>query len=300
MASKLIRESSNKNASRLIKAMSGWGDNFYTNPPDGVFGSKVIIKCNGVTIDSDNLDIAFEIPFDDDLEPNEAEITIYNLSTTTENQFEKKKKITVEAGFTGDTGVIFTGYVDKKKTTYDRVDKTTVLYCVDRASTNEMKEITFKKGTKASTILKTLINKTGTPIAVFKVRRDYTYKDEQKVDGNLQENIKRYSEVCGVSTYINKGKVYCRYLKEGDALDFTLSEDTGLIGSPSEFESEIALEDSKKETIKGYECECLLQHRFSAGGRVTLKSRDVSGTYRICSGTHTFNIAEAVTKVKMY
>ena len=127
--------------------------------------------------------------------------------------------------------------------------------------------------------------------------------DKRALAGAVQMrvyNIKRYSEVCGVSTYINKGKVYCRYLKEGDALDFTLSEDTGLIGSPSEFESEIALEDGKKETIKGYECECLLQHRFSAGGRVTLKSRDVSGTYRICSGTHTFNIAEAVTKVKMY
>ena len=298
-ASKFIKDGSGKNASRLIKAIQGLNEQFYKDMPKGVFGSKAIIECNGAVIKSDELDIEFSIPFDDDLESNEAEITIYNLSNTTLSRLAKGKKITVTAGFTGDTGVIFTGYIDKQQTSYEGVDRRTTLNCVDRVSKTDMKELTYKSGTKASTILKDLINKTGTPIAVFKVRRDHTYKDEVKVDGNLMENIKNYAKVCGISVYIKQGKIYARYLKEGDALNFVLSEDTGLIGSPTAYTEEIEVEEIK-ETINGYECESLLQHRFSAGAILKLKSREANGTYRVMSGEHTFNISEATTKIKVF
>ena len=170
---------------------------------------------------------------------------------------------------------------------------------IDDISNKTISEITYAAGTKASYILKYLLNKTGLPIAVFSMRRDWTYEDEEKVDGDLMENIKNYSEVCGVSTYINKGKIYSRYIKEGDNIYFELSEDTGLIGSPEEFEEEKTAEDYK-EVINGYECECLLQHRFAAGGIVKLTSLEANGTYRICSGEHIFNADEAISKIKMY
>lgn len=298
--SRFVKEGSSTHASRLIKAMQGLTEQFYKDMPKGVFGSMATISCNGAVIKSDELDLEFSVPFDDDLEANESEVTIYNLSDTTLSRLTKGQKITITAGFTGDTGVIFTGYIDKVKTSYDGVDRKTTLNCVDRVSTTELKELTYKSGTKASTILKELINKTGTPIAVFKVRRDHTYSDEVKIDGDLMENIKKYAEVCGISVYIKQGKIYARYLKEADGLNFTLSEDTGLIGSPTEFEEEVSLEDDKKETIKGYECESLLQHRFSAGGKIKLKSRNANGEYRIMSGTHTFNISEATTKIKVF
>lgn len=300
MSSKVVIEKSNSKSSKLVKAMKGWntGD-FFENKPSGVFGSQAVIKCNGATIKSSELDLEFDIPFDDDMEANEAEIIIYNLSNTTLSRLVKGKKISVEAGFKGDTGVIFTGYIEKKETKFEEVDRKTTLKCVDRVSTKTIKEITFKKNTKASTILKTLIGKTGTPIAVFKIKRDYTYKDEQKVDGDLMANIKNYAEVCGISVYVHKGKVYARTLKEGDALNFTVTEDTGLIGSPTEYEEEITAE-KYTDTIKGYEIETLLQHRFTTGGIINIKSRDVNGKYRIRSGKHTFNSGEAVSSVKVY
>lgn len=63
-ASKLIKNSSNANASKLIKAMKGWNTgNFFENKPNGVFGSQAIIKCNGATIKSNELDIEFQVPF---------------------------------------------------------------------------------------------------------------------------------------------------------------------------------------------------------------------------------------------
>lgn len=301
MASKLVTDEAKTNASRLIKAMNGWNTtNFYTDPPKGVFGSEATIKCNEAVIKSSELDIEFDIPFDDDMESNEAEIIIYNLNDTTLGRLAKGKKITVEAGFKGDTGVVFTGYIDKKTTVQDGVDRKTTLKCLDRLKEKEVDEITFKAGTKASAILKNLIGKTGTPIAVFKIRHDFTFKDEQKVDGNLMENIKKYADICGISVYVSKGKVYARYLKEGDNLNFEVKEETGMIGTPTEYEEENTANENHTETIKGYEVETILQHRFRAGGIIKLKSLNANGSFRIRSGAHSFRTGEAVSKIKVF
>lgn len=290
----------NNDVSKMAKAMQGWNDKFYTDMPNGVFGSVAVIRCNGAVIKSSELDIEFTVPFDDDMEANEAEVTIYNLSNTTISRLKKNASISIEAGFKGDTGVIFKGYVSKRTTSYEGVDRKTTLKCLDRVKKKNLKEITYKKGTKASKILKDLLKKTNTPIAVFKIRRDHTYKDEQKVDGDLFENIKTYADVCGISVYVSKGKIYARYLKVGDNLNFTVQESTGMINTPTEYEEEITAEDFK-ETVKGYEIECLLQHRFAAGGIIKLKSKNAKdGKYRIRSGEHTFNEGEATSKIKVF
>ena len=46
------------------------------------------------------------------------------------------------------------------------------------------------------------------------------------------ENIKKYAQVCGVSVYVNKGKIYARHIKDGDNINFTVQASTGMIGSP--------------------------------------------------------------------
>ena len=284
--------------SALVKALDTWTTP-YDIRPDGVFGSKATVRCGQVSVSSDSLDLEFVVPFDDDMEPNEAEIIIYNLSDNTIKQLKKGAALSIEAGYTGDTGVLFTGYISKVKTTYEDADKVTTIKALDDIKDRSVQSLSFAKGTKASYILKSLINKTGIPIAVFKVRRDHTYKDSQTVDGDLMENIKKYAQVCGISVYVSKGKVYARYIKEGDNLDFNLSVDTGLIGFPSEYTEEITAEDYT-ETVNGWEAEMLLQHRIFAGAKINLKSKMTSGTYRVCSGEHRFNPDEAVTKVRMY
>lgn len=300
--------------SRLLKAVQQGIDSLesYEIKPQGVFGSEAKIICGDVTVNSNDLDLEFTVKFDDDMQPNDAEIIIYNLSKNTRNQFAKNKKISIEAGYKGDTGVVFVGYISKPKTNKEGADVVTTIKCIDDIADHTTTEITYAAGTKASAILKDLLKKTGTPIEVFKMRRDWTYTDEVKVDGDLMENIKTYSAVCGVSTYVKNGRIYSRYITEGDNTYFELSADTGLIGSPEEYEEEKSLvmqeADEEKgtekvdysETIHGYECEMLLQHRMSAGAIVALKSLEVNGEYRVCSGEHRFNSGESITKVKMY
>lgn len=284
--------------SALVKAFEAWKTP-YDIAPQGVFGSMATVKCGQVSISSDKLDLEFEVPFDDDMEPNEAEITVYNLSNNTIQQIKKDAEISITAGYKGDTGILFKGFVSKVKTTYEGADKVTKIYALDDIKDHSIESISFKKGTKASYILETLIKKTGIPVAVFKVRRDHTYKNAQNVDGDLMSNIRKYAEVCGISVYVSKGKVYARYIKEGDNINFKVSSDTGMIGSPADFMEEIKVEDFT-ETINGYEVEMLLQHRMCAGAVINLQSIMGKGAYRVCSGRHSFSPDQAVTKIKMY
>jgi hypothetical protein len=284
--------------SALVQALEEWKTP-YDIRPDGVFGSLATVKTGQATISSETLDIEFVVPFDDDMEPNEAEIIVYNLSDNTIKQLKKKAAITIEAGYKGDTGVLFSGFISKVKTTFEGADKVTSIKALSDIKDHGIESISYAAGTKASYILRQLINKTGLPIAVFKTRRDHTYKDSQTVDGDLMENIKKYAAVCGISVYVSKGKIYARYIKEGDNLNFNVSVETGMIGSPSAYTEEVTAEDYK-ETVDGFEVEMLLQHRICAGAIVKLTSRAGNGTYRVCSGEHRFSADEAVTLAKMY
>ena len=282
--------------------MKGWDKQIKpsTTPPSGLFGRKVLIESGPVTIDGSQMDVEFSIPFDDDTQANEAEIVVYNLGRNSINSLKNDQVLTVTAGYGKDTGVIFSGRISKVSSKYVGVDKQTVIYAIDREGKKE-RQITsrsYKAGVKASYVLKDLIGLLKLPIAVFKVRRDYTYKDGLTVDGNLLESIKQYSEVCGVSTYICKGKVYSRWIKDGDNISFELSADTGLLDSPEPFEEEYS-DENTTEIIKGYKVTMLLQHRVTTASIIKIKSRNVNGQFRVRSGTHSFNGTDFITEVEV-
>lgn len=287
--------------SHLVRAAKALSENIKSSgiEPDGVFGSTAVIKCGNVTVSSELLDLEFQVAFDDDMEANEAEIIVYNLSDATISKLVRKANISIEAGYKNDTGIIFSGFIDKICTKYDGADKITTINCLDDFTKKTLENVSFSEGVKASYILKSLLDKTGIPIAVFKVRRDHTYKDGQTVDGDLMENIKKYADVCGISVFANKGKIYARHIKDGDNIEFTVESDTGMIGSPEAFEMEITAEDFK-ETINGYRVQMLLQHRMTTAAIVNLSSRVAKGKFRVRSGIHTFNGSEAITEIEVF
>ena len=288
--------------SSMVVAMKGWDDQIMVDatPPSGLFGRKILIESGNVSIDGSELDVEFTVPFDDDTEANEAEIIVYNLKKDTLSELKNDQIITITAGYGDDTGVIFSGRISSKKSKFVGVDKQTIIYAIDREGKSErkIKSISYKKGVKASYILKDLVKRLKLPIAVFKMRKDYTYKDAVTVSGGLLANIKQYSEVCGVSTYIYKGKVYSRWIKDGDDINFELSADTGLLDSPEPFEEEYTSEETS-ETIKGYRCKMLLQHRIGVASKVVISSKNVNGTYRVRKGEHSFNGTDFITEIEV-
>ena len=264
----------------------------------GLYHHTVTIKIGDITIDNEELDCEFDIPFDDDTEADEAEIIVYNISDTTIQNIKRDAQISVTAGYGDDTGIIFSGIISKVRSYYSGNDRVTEIYAIDQAvlKERELKSKSYAKGTKASKILQDLISQVGIPVAVFAPKREHTYKDKSTVDGGLMENIRKYAKVCGVSAYICKGQIYARHILDGDGLDFTLSSDTGLL-SLSEFEEEQTAEDFK-DTVKGYEMTMLLQHRITTASLIHVQSRNVTGVYRVREGSHTYDGTDFLTKVK--
>lgn len=271
-----------------------------TEAPDtgGLYSHTVMIQTGDITIDNEELDCEFDIPFDDDTEANEAEIIVYNLSDLTIQNIKKDSPITVTAGYGDDTGIIFSGLISKARSYYSDEDRVTEIHAIDQANLKErdLQNISYAGGTPASRILQDLVGMVGLPVAVFAPKRDHVYKDKATIDGGLMENIRKYAGVCGVSAYICKGQIYVRHILDGDELDFALSADTGLL-SLSEFEEEQTAEDFK-DTVHGYEITMLLQHRVTTASLINLQARNVSGAFRVREGSHTYDGTDFLTKVK--
>lgn len=267
--------------------------------PGGLYGHTVLIQTGDVTISNAELDCEFEIPFDDDTEADEAEILVYNLSDTTIQNIKTGERITVTAGYGSDTGIIFSGYISKPKTYYSGVDRITEIHAIDSSERKEreIQSISYAGWTLASRILRDLVGMPGLPVAVFAPKRDHVYKDKATVEGGLMENIRKYAKVCGVSAYICKGQIYVRPVIDGDGLDFTLSAGTGLL-ELSEFEEESTTEDFT-DTVHGYEITMLLQHRVTTASLIKVNSKNVSGSYRVREGRHTYDGTSFLTKVKV-
>lgn len=298
MSKVIFKETQNEKASRLITAMQKVTEQPRTEI-SGQYGRTIKVQTGNVTILNSDLDIEFNIPFDDDTEANEAEIIIYNLSDNTIKNIVANQKIVVTAGYGKDTGIIFSGFVSAKKTYYNNCDKATKVYALDDMNLKEkdIESITFAAGTKASKILKTLCQKVNLPLAEFTVKRDYTYKDEETVDGGLMSNISRLAGICGVSAYILKSKIYVRPLSKGDNTRFEVSVDTGLLEIEG-FEETVQNGDYT-DKLSGYKITMLLQHQLQTASIVTVRARGVSGTYRVKSGSHECSNDDFVTKAKV-
>lgn len=299
MNSKVIfEERKNSKKSQIIKSLQKLDEQIDIEPK-GQFGHNVTIQSGNVTISNKELDCEFSVEFDDNTEADTASITIYNLSDRTINGFISNAAISITAGYGNDTGVIFSGFITYRHTKYEGVDKVTTITAVDdmKRKSRNVESISYAKGTKASYILKDLCGRVGLPIAAFKINRDYTYTDEVTVDGSLSDAIKTYAQVCKVSAYVCKSKIYVRPLSDGDNTKFTLSAETGLL-SVAEFEEESTVEDFK-DVIKGFDIECLLQHRMQTASIIELNSKEYKGRFRVRSGTHEYNGTDFVTKAKI-
>lgn len=307
--------SQSKHTSRLIKAGQMFGnlkDDMLK--PEGLWGSKakITISLNPyvITFDSAELDFEFEVPFDDNLEANEGEIIVYNLSDNTLNLLSKivkeswkkgssKEVLTIEAGYEGDTGVIYKGYITKVSTTRSGADRATTIKVIGDFNYDVCLELSYSENTNAQYILRDLLKMTGKPIEIFAPVRNYTYESSVTVDSSLAEAIKKYSEICGVSTFISKGNLYCCKLKEVNRKSvFEVSTANGMIGSPEPFTEEVVAENDTY-TIEGYEIEMLLQHRVSAGSEVHLSSDQYYGTYYVKDGSHSFNESSCTTTIRV-
>ena len=306
MASKRVTEFGNSAASKLVGSLQMLMESeTEISVPEGNFDFRATIQTPYVVLNNFSVngeapfDFEFEVPFDDDLIANEAKFVIYNLSKSTVNKFKMGNTVSLTAGYGEDRSIVFEGWISEVKTKYDGIDKVTTIYALDdvKYTPEMMNEVTYEKGTSASYILKELLNRLNLSVEVFKPQRDHIFDDETKISGSIVENIKTYADICGVSVYINKQKVYCRPIWDGDNLRFTVNADTGMIESPELFIEENTNEEYT-DTVHGYNVKMIFQRRINTAGIVKLNSKNYSGEYRIVSGEHKYDGLSATTEFK--
>lgn len=274
--------------------------------PIGMYDFRCIIQTSGVVIKNiaDNglpsYDIEFEIPFDDDLIPNESEIRIYNLSEETKNKFVIGNTVDVTAGYGYDTGVILRGWISDIQTECSGADVATVIYVMDSIAYDVEQTVnkTYTKGTTASQILSDLLNMTALEIAEYEIQRDYTFKNDTKVSGGIMDCLKEYADICGVSVFISMQRIFCKPIWLGWNTYFTVCPETGMIDSPERF-TESNQSEIYEDVFHGYNVSMLMQHRLQTAAIVNVQSKVCRGDFRVVGGKHTYDGLSAITEIKI-
>ncbi|NMH83263.1 hypothetical protein HH307_02985 [Bacillus coagulans] len=250
-----------------------------------LFGRVIKVTINTsdgyLNFNNDDLEIHFEINFDDDEKPNVNTVSIYNLTKTTIGRIKKEQKISVTAGYKADYGLLVEGKIAGIKTSYeneiDKLTKITFAEGTSYTSKKTPKAITFRKGTTGKQIISKLTGLLGIKPATVSIPKNKVYKSGYKVTGQIENNLVEVVKDCGASMYWRRGRMVIRSIKTGDDERFTLSEDTGLIEPPESFDD---------DNGKGYTVRCLLQHRITTASIIQLKSSTANGTFRVRSGKH--------------
>ncbi len=261
------------------------------------FGRVIEVIIDRLQLNGSDFTIRFNVPFDDDTDPNESWIEIYNLKDSTINAIKRNQKVTLNAGYEKDKGVILSGYVSKLETKRSGHDKVTIIHCLDSAPPNEKKTVkkSYKANIKGSQIVRDLASIIRLNLAAVVLPNDRTYVKGYTVNGPALEALKNVAKDCGAIVYINKSQGYVRSLKSGDDTRFVLKSETGLIGSPDPFEEE----DEDGKVIKGYSVQSLLQHRLTTASIIDLDSIVTKGRYRVRRGVHRAEGQNFITEMEL-
>lgn len=255
------------------------------------------VVVGGVTLRYPDLEIQFNIPFDDDPEPNMGEVRIYNLSASTRAEMKKGYPILINSGYQGERGMIFQGVVSKIRTRPEGVNRVTTLTIGDATDKWKDKRLnkSYKGPTQASFIIKSLAAEMGLRIGEINLPIDKQYNRGLRVSGYIGTKLRDIAvNDCKAKMHITNGFLYVRPPKGGKTTAFVLNPDTGLVGTPTE----IIQEKDGKEIIS-YEVVSLLNHQLTVDSIIKVESKFLSGFYRIKKGTFISDGSQHITKMEV-
>lgn len=255
------------------------------------FGRRIELIVGGKTLRSEDLQIHFDVPFDDKPEANESKVIIYNLSDSTINAISVYAKVVLNAGYEGAVGTILEGYIYDHDTRWQDVDKETTFYVHDSSDprTKALGSVSYGKNAKADTIIRDIAKRASLPVAMLKLPKNAMYARGRNVSGVSLEIIRDIAQDCGAQAYILKGKLYVRPIADTGNETITVSGDSGLMGSPDYFTD---------EGDRGYDFKKTLDHRIEPKTIINLQGKDAKARLRVRKGRHVANESEFLTEVE--
>ena len=223
----------------------------------------------------DDLYFKFTVPFEDSEKLGTATIEAYNLSPATRNSIKKGMPIILNAGYEGDIGAIFTGKVSQVSDKHSGTEVITTIAAAEALEEWLSKEVnkTYTAGSKASAIVKDLLNIFGLEVGTMELSVDKEYPR---------------GKVC-------KGKVknVLTDPKTGTKTGYVLSAESGLLKAAEATDRtetttrQTTVKDGKEKQEVTYKRECLLNYHLAPADVVKIKSDTLNGNHLIKGGQHT-------------
>lgn len=244
---------------------------------------KAVLRAGDKEFTNDKFDIEFDVPFSNSATPDVAEITIYNLSDSSIASIKGKAYTHLNVGYGNDVGSILVGNIEAIETHSNGVDRVTRISVSDGATEWRNKKVdkTYKKGAKASYMMRDLAKSLGLEVATISPTKDKTYDSGKTFSGTIGSALVELADDTNSKIFVDKTKLYIREDAKGTNTGFILSSDTGMIGSPESSFREI---DGKN--VQFYNVKSLLNHRISTDSIIKIESKYVRGEFRVVSGEH--------------
>lgn len=236
---------------------------------------------------------SFEISFEDSDEPPVATITVTNLSESTRSNIKKNDRIILNAGYEGDVGCILIGKVaglKHKQSNTDWLSTLTVLPCADEILGKQINK-TYARNTKASAIVKDLLNIFGVEVAKCELSEDKTYPRGRVCKGNLKKVLAEIVTTECKSRFVIRptGQLFITKDDVGIGKGVLLTSASGLLRANEEkvqIEPEPKKKATKSEPEKLISRTCLLNHRISTAEFVKIQSDSLNGIFVVAKGKH--------------
>lgn len=245
--------------------------------------------------DMENLYFEFEVPFRDSEELGSATITVHNLAESTRKSIKKGNVVILNAGYEGDIGVIFTGKISRvvhKKQDTEWITTITAAEALEEWLTSEVNK-TYVAGSKASAIVKDLLNLFGLEVGTMELVTDKEYPRGKVCRGKVKNVLTEIvTSDCKSRFLIRNGTVTINDPKKGLDLGYVLSSATGLLRATEESEdtetttNQTTIDDGSEAEEAGYTRRCLLNYHLGPADTITISSSSLNGKYLIKSGKH--------------
>ena len=237
--------------------------------------------------------------------PNEFNIEINGLTTTTIAMVKLKDKIKLIAGYGTDIGEIASGIMSRKE-----VEKGTLkLKCREvPANFKKLVSVAYKPGTTASYIIEDLAKNIGFAVKQLELKNDVVYSIGESILGSGLYEISQIVRDCDSKMTVKNDFLYIYHNEMSDKNKIKISYQSGLLEEPKPQNiEEISYKPKKEEKIskkskktsekgKGeenkakdkkeelkydYEIKCLLIYSLKKGDLIELVSNDISTEARI-------------------
>jgi hypothetical protein len=238
--------------------------------------------------------ITFNIKKDNNKEPNESEIVIYNASDNLVNYISNNIKnnlaITLDAGYIGEVKRLFSGTVAKISDKKQGEDRMTTLMCKDGA-VNVKESITsrsYPKGTPIKNIFKDLSSDLGTTVGRIAIdAQQSVLPGPIAFVGSTAKNIHRIASSINHNFSIQDGALYITPAdKRLKNFVTAITPETGLIGSPETLSMHETKNKKNKNPGDGIKFSCQLDGAITPETTIYVKSKNYDNYFKVTKVTH--------------